>query len=526
MRRLTIFARYPALAAFLQTWRLELTVFLAGMVSVRGLPPYHEQIVMIVGLAVLIRSLTLVTWKRGAWLGFLFGLGHHLLGFSWLLTSLNQHGGIWMGFAVLILALLAATMAIYSAVFGGLLRHLAPRPGLLPLAAPSLWVVSEWLRSTLFSGFPWNLVGYGWSDQIYILQMADLGGVFLLSWFMVFPAAMLALIWIRGFHRGTMMGGGGLVLGVVLVAVGYGAWRIDVLSPGQDAVVAPPLKVGLVQGNVAQVHKWDPKYRDVGLTQYVQLSGAMNESVDLVLWPETAIAFFLQASPEAQKRIVVLSQKLGAPVLTGVPVADKDEHGQWLYYNSVLLLDETGTMARRYDKHHLVPFGEFVPFRSVMPAFIKKLTYGTEDFSRGLGPIPLPWERGAIGVLVCYETIFPREVAQLGRASARWLVNVTNDAWFGELAKPQHLAMAQMRGVENRLPMIRVANTGISAAFDQMGHELGRIAPNVAGSLVIKVPPGEGHSFFQKTEPWWIGLWLYMCLTAWLLGIMHRGQNY
>lgn len=519
MSRLTVFARYPALAVFLQKWRLELIVFFAGMISVRGLSPYHEQIVMMLGLAVLIRAITLVTWKRGARLGFLFGLGQHLLGFSWLLTSLNQHGGIWMGFALLILALLAAIMAVYSAVFGGLLRFLAPRPGLLPLAAPSLWVVCEWLRSHLFSGFPWNLVGYGWNNQVQILQMADLGGVFLLSWFMVFPAAMLALIWIQRFNLSTVMWGGGLVLGSMLVAVGYGTWRIDVLSQGQEAPTATPLKVGLVQGNVAQVNKWDPKYREVGLTQYLRLSGEINEPVDLVIWPETAIAFFLQASSEGQKRLIVLSQRLGVPILTGAPVADKDKNGQWLYYNSVLLLDETGTMNRRYDKHHLVPFGEFIPFRSIMPTFIKKLTYGTEDFSRGSGPIPLPWERGAIGVLICYEAIFPHEVAQLGRASARWLVNVTNDAWFGESAKPQHLAMAQMRGVENRLPMIRVANTGISAAFDQMGHELGRIAPNVAGSIVIKVPPGVGQSFFQKTEPWWIGLWLYMCMTAWFLGL-------
>ncbi len=513
-----------AVIPWLKNRRWEWAVFIAGMIAVRGLPPHHEQIVMMLGLTVLMVAVTRgSSWKRGARLGFLFGFGHHLIGFSWLLTSLHQHGGLWMGVAILILALLAATMAVYVALFGGLLARLAPRPGLLPLAAPSLWVVCEWLRSHLFSGFPWNLVGYGWNNQELILQVADLGGVDLLSWIMVLPAAIMAFIVEENFRLRTWVWGFGLIVGSLSLATGYGLWRSGELSSLQQQNSADrPLKVVLVQGNVEQKVKWDPKFREEGFTKYLRLSSAIAEPVDLVIWPETAIAFFIQASPGNQKRIIEVSQQLGAPILTGAPMADKDEHDQWLFYNSLILLDASGSLKRRYDKHHLVPFGEFIPLRQFMPSFIKKITYGTEDFSRGPGPIPLPWERGAIGGLVCYETIFPHEVRQLALASVRWLVNVTNDAWFGESAKPQHLAMARLRAVENRIPMIRVANTGISAAFDQWGHELGRITPNVAGTLVVQVPPGTGSSFFQETEPWWIVLWLFLCFASWLMGIRSR----
>ncbi|MBF8274123.1 MAG: apolipoprotein N-acyltransferase [Magnetococcales bacterium] len=507
-------------ATLMKNWHWELLVFFAGMISVRGLPPHHEQMTMMLALAVLILAIHRVSRKRGARLGFLFGLGHHFLGFSWLLTSLHQHGNLPMGVALLVLALLAAVMALYVAVFGGLLTLLAPRPGLLPLAAPSLWVVCEWLRSHLFSGFPWNLVGYGWNNQERIMQVADLGGVLLLSWFMVFPAAIMTWIFIEKFNFKTLIWGVTLILASLLLTTGYGLWRSNELSALQEQDVwTHPLKVALIQGNVEQVRKWDPKYREEGFSKYLKLTGEINELVDLVIWPETAIAYFLQASPESQKRIVAATQRVGAPILTGAPMADRGKDGQWLFYNSMILLDESGSLTRRYNKYHLVPFGEYIPFRNIMPGFIKKMTVGTEDFSHGPGPIPLPWEHGAIGALVCYETIFPHEVRDLARASARWLVNVTNDAWFGESAKPQHLAMARFRAVENRLPMIRVANTGISAVFDSLGRELGRIPPNRTGTLVVKVHQGLGRSFFQKTEPWWIGLWLYMCATAWLMGL-------
>ncbi|MBF0109988.1 MAG: apolipoprotein N-acyltransferase [Magnetococcales bacterium] len=513
--------------------RWELGVFLAGLIAVRGFAPHHEPLWMIFGLGILIHAVSRASsWRRGAGLGFWFGFGHHLLGFSWLLTSLNQHGGLWMGWSILILALLAATMALYVALFGAILGRLGPAPSLLPVVAPALWVIAEWLRSRLFSGFPWNLAGYGWDGQEVLLQVGDLGGIELLSWLMVFPAAVLALSANWRVYLRPLIFWGGTLLCTFAMAVGYGVWRSDNVTNEWPSFPSAKrenglLRVALVQGNIDQQRKWDPSYREESFNRYLEMSGSITGPVDLVVWPETAISFFLQADPRSQERVMSLSQRLSAPILTGAPMADKDGKGRWLYYNSMILIDSSGDPMLRYDKYHLVPFGEFIPLRNFFPPFIRKLTHGTEDFSRGPGPVALPWHRGGIGCLVCYEVIFPHEVRQLAMAtpSVRWLINVTNDAWFGEAAKPQHLAMARFRAIENRLPMIRVANTGISAVFDPLGRELGRIPANVSGILKMEVPQGTGSTFFQKSEPWWIFLWIFLVFCPWVCGKIQNGQD-
>ncbi|MBF0448930.1 MAG: apolipoprotein N-acyltransferase [Magnetococcales bacterium] len=496
---------------------------LSGMISVRGLPPIQEELTMMVGFALFFVLLNNVSMRRGAWLGFLFGWGHFSLGFWWLLTSIHLHGGFPLPLAVLALLLFSAAIALYSALFGALLPRLVPRPENLPLAAPALWVVMEWLRSHLFTGFAWNLVGYGWNGREAILQIADLGGVYLLSWLMLFPAAILALIWQRRQQNRIIVGGVLTILFTLGCANLYGSLRIDYdLNKARTSQWASPLKVALVQGNIPQEKKWDPGYRDEGFKKYINLSREIPQAVDLVIWPETAVAFFLQASPDEMGQIKQLSQHLGAPILTGAPMADKDQDGYWNFYNSALLLDEKKNQNHRYNKHHLVPFGEYIPLRQYLPDSVTKLTAGASDFTPGPGPIPVAWSQGNIGLLICYEVIFPDEVRQLASSGVRWLVNITNDAWFGESAKPQHLAMARLRAIENRLPMVRVANTGISAAFDQGGHELARIPANQAGTVIVELPRGRGQSLFKKSGQAWIWFWSYLSIAIWLSGLFKR----
>lgn len=518
---------------YLGRWSVNLLCFLidrermpaylalaAGALAVRGLPPLQEELSMMVGFSLFFLLLFRASSRQGAWLGFLFGLSHFSLGFSWLITSIHTHGGFPYPVALLTLFFFSAVIALYPALFGALLPRLAPRPEVLPLVAPALWVVTEWLRTHLFTGFSWNLAGYGWNGRQLILQIADLGGIYLLSWLMIFPAAVFSLLWIRRRDaRLLVIGLGGLVIlmaGVVL----YGSVRQSQGNKNEESLVwAPPLRVAMVQGNIPQHLKWDPRFKSDSFSRYLSLSRAANGSVDLVVWPETAVAFFLQSSPEAMDQISQLSRELGAPILTGTPMADKDDQGTWHFYNSALLLNEQGSLQRRYDKRHLVPFGEYVPLRDLLPYTLSKLTAGTSDFAPGLGPIPLAWSQGALGVLICYEAIFPEEVRQLALTGPRWLINVTNDAWFGETAKPQHLAMVRLRAIENRLPLIRVANTGLSAAFDQYGRELGRIDANKTGVLVVNVPRGSGQSLFRHGGQAWIWFWLYLSLAARLAGL-------
>lgn len=499
----------------------SLVIFFAGMVSVLGLPPAPNPLPTILGLAILLRLLENTQPCHGAWLGFCFGVGHFSLGNSWLWTSLYTYGKLPAVGAGGLMVALAAILAGYPALFGAILPRLATRPWLLPLAAPAWWVVTEWFRAHWFSGFPWNQIGYVWDSSKIMMQVADLGGVYLLSWLTVFLAAVLAVLARRSaLQLGLLLVGCGLIVGVLGLGWGYGHWRIqglEVLKGGE--IWTTPVRMALIQGNIAQDLKWDPARQEEWLSRYLDLSAALSEPVDLVVWPETAAAFFLQGAPKELERIADLSRGLGAPILTGAPMADRDENKEWQFLNSMVMIGagENGTFPHRYDKHHLVPFGEYIPFRSLAPKAMHKLTHGTKDFTPGAQPAPMAWGMGAIGGLICYEVIFPDEVRLLAVQGAQWLINITNDGWFGDWAKPQHLAMARMRAVENRLSMIRVANSGISAAFNYLGEELGRIDADQKGSIVVAVPRGPGQSVWVRTGRFWIWLWLSLCVTAWSL---------
>ena len=492
----------------------------AGSVAVEGLPSGFSPLALIAGLTLFLLLLPGRSSRRGAWLGFLFGLGHFGWGFSWLLTSLYAYGGLSLEISVAMLLGLAAVMALYPALFGALLPRLLSthRVWSLPLAAPALWTITEWLRAHVLTGFSWNLAGYGWSTWQPFLQIADLGGIYLLSWLMVWSASMLAVGWLhRSAWRKVI--GVFVTLAITLGATAqYGIWRLDTLASPSDQTAPPAIRVAIVQGNVEQQLKWLPAHQGKTVERYLALSRTLPPALDLVVWPETAMPFFLHAYPEHLAQISqLIREALQAPVLTGAPMMDQTAQGQAYYYNSMLLLDGSGSLHRRYNKHHLVPFGEFIPFRRWVPNTFKKFTEGTADFSAGEGAMPILWEKGDIGPLICYEAIFPDEVRALALTDVAWLVNITNDGWFGESAKPQHLAMVRVRAIENRLPMIRAANTGISAVFDQAGRELGRIAPNRPGTLVVTLPQGQGESFYRRSAPYWIAVWVGLILLSWVV---------
>ncbi|MBF0614775.1 MAG: apolipoprotein N-acyltransferase [Magnetococcales bacterium] len=496
--------------------------FLAGAMAMWGLPPDPNPVWTVLGLAIWLRLLDGQSARQGAWLGFFFGWGHFLPGLAWLWTSLHEFGKIPSVVVVVMIVGLAAILALYPALSGAVLARFVVRRALLPWAAPPVWVVTEWLRAHLFSGFPWNLLGYVWDNGGPILQTADLGGVYLLSGLTLFLAGLLSRLlridpW-RQWQQVVVL----VVIGMgcLALASGYGVWRQQEIREQLARSEAPTLRVAMVQGNIGQAVKWDPQRQSDWLNRYLDLSSSLDQPVDLVVWPETAAAFFLQYSPKNLDLILELTRSLHIPVLTGAPMADRDDRNEFRYFNSMVLIgpDEIGELRHRYDKHHLVPFGEYMPFRALLPDSVQKLTHGAKDFSSGPGPALLPTDLGAFGPLICYEVIFPDEVRQLATLGARWLVNLTNDGWFGESAKPQHLAMARMRAVENRLSMIRVANSGISASFDPLGRELARIPSNVMAAIVVEVPSGIGHTIWSRYGHLGIGLW-----SGWALGIVGIG---
>jgi apolipoprotein N-acyltransferase len=271
---------------------------------------------------------------------------------------------------------------------------------------------------------------------------------------------------------------------LLLGAIGYGTlfWR--------DVADGPSLRVGLLQGNIDQSRKWDRDFQATTLTIYEALARrAAADRPSLIVWPETAVPFFLRREPELGGRVHRLVAEIGIPMLIGSPDVGADRR----LYNTAFLLDGGGVVRGRYDKRHLVPFGEYVPLQPLL-FFLDKLVVGIGDFGRGRDAALLPLGSARFGVTICYEVIFPAEVREFARAGAQFLVNITNDAWFGESGAPyQHLAMAAMRAVENGMYLVRAANTGITAVVAPSGEirEASRLFTRDAVVAPIRLRAGE-----------------------------------
>ncbi|MBF0284109.1 MAG: apolipoprotein N-acyltransferase [Magnetococcales bacterium] len=520
----------PAPALFSLSGMAPLLLALgAGAAGVGGFLPWNQPWLLILALAVLFRLAVEAPPGRAALLGFVFGLGHFTAGFAWLLTSLHTHGHLALPVAVALLLLLAAYCALFPALSAWVLSWMAPSPGLLPWAAPALWVLSEWLRATLFSGFAWNLAGYALSFRDPLAQVADWGGIYLLSWLAALPAAVLAGLFRPGLRPARAVGLL-LPLAALLAAHLYGdaRWRdLERRPPGA------PLAVGVVQASIPQQTKWTPSGRKASVRQHVRLTREIPGPLDLVVWPETAIPFFFQLDDDARAVLDALSGEVGAPLLTGVPTLEArdglelEQSAALDAFNSVVLIQHNQDEWPRYDKVHLVPFGEFIPFRDWIPPLFDAFVQGTGDFTPGEAPETLSWDKGDIGPLICYEALLTDLVGALADQGAEWLVNVTNDGWFAEEAKYQHLAMARLRALEYRLPLIRVANTGITAAYDQLGRQVAMIPSNQRRGMRIEIHRGSGESPYRERggASFWLGCFAVMVEVSWLAAAWGRRRR-
>jgi apolipoprotein N-acyltransferase len=262
--------------------------------------------------------------------------------------------------------------------------------------------------------------------------------------------------------------GGMLALTIMLIVlVAWGFWRVHTLE------VAPPagsLRVGFIQGNVAQDEKWDPAYQNATLDRYTQLTHeAVAAGAELVVWPETAAPFFFQSESELRDRVVAVATHEHVWLLLGSPAFGRED-AELVLHNRAYLVSPDGEAERYYDKMVLVPFGEYVPFARLF-FFVHKIVEGVGDLRAGREPVVFATSRGRFGTLICYEGIFPGLTRRFVAGGADFLVNITNDAWFGRTSAPyQHLAMVAVRAIENRVPIVRVANTGFSAMVDADGH--------------------------------------------------------
>jgi len=438
-----------------------LYALLAGAIVPFAFAPYDLWPLAILALSALLLLLRERSPAAAARLGWCFGLGMFGHGVWWIQVSVHQFGVPYYAFSVSMTALLVAFIALYPALFAALLRALPVRSnGLrLLLLAPALWVCSEWLRGWIFTGFPWLSLGYSQLDAP-LAGLAPWAGEHLCSVAVVFAAGLVAL----GRDASWRARAACLVALAALFAGGQ-----FLRSVPTSVETAAGLRVALVQAAIPQQLKWERSQRDDAFRLYSALS-APHWQADVVIWPETAIPAFADEVPEMMKSLEDTARQSGTSLLVGVPTGEPWSGGR--YYNSVMAL---GREPGRYNKRHLVPFGEFFPFKSALENLTRLLDIPMSDFSEGELRQPTMHAAGhAVGVSICYEDVYAREVRR-ALPEAAFLVNVSNDAWFGDTIAPhQHLQIARMRALESGRYLLRATNTGITAIIDERGRVTAR----------------------------------------------------
>ncbi len=372
--------------------------------------------------------------------------------------------------AIPIFLLLIAYLSVYTGLFPVCCTFL-DSAGLRWIIAPSLWVVLEWIRGKLITGFPWNLLGYSQGDLNCILQTADLWGVYGVSWIVMLINTNLITTFSA---RGKKSWFGWIVLICLLTfCLFYGRSEISIYKRISEEDSKYQIAVSLVQGNIDQAQKWDKKFRRFTMNRYFKLTRQAVEQlpgVSLVIWPETAMPFFFGVERESTEKVINFAKNLGVSILFGSPGISVDERGKVNgFLNKAYLVGRDGKILGEYAKEHLVPFGEYVPLKKIL-FFVKRLVPAAGDFVPGKTPGIIKFGNAKIGLLICYEAIFPELARKRVHAGAEAIINISNDAWFGQTSAPfQHLEMAKWRAVEVRRPLIRCTNTGISAIINVTG---------------------------------------------------------
>lgn len=396
-------------------------------------------------------------------LAFVFGFVAWMTGLSWIVPTLVTYGGIGKPVAIPLTGLLAAYLAIFEAVFGWLGGKIWRRwAGARLLVLPALWVTLEWLRTYLFGGFPWNLAAYSWVEVAGALPLAAWIGPYGISFLVVLASAGAAAAVER--RRWEPLAVAWAVPLLLLPLAGRWSFRQGIEDLRKAGVIGEAgLPVRVIQPNIANLTAWDAAAVERNYRKVLDDSIDACQPGTLVVWPESA------AWPFSYARDPRLRNDLAALVRRGCTVLFNSSHPvEESFYNSAYLLSPQGAL-HRYDKRHLVPFGEYVPFRGLF-SWMDKLARNAGEFRAAAGLTLLPWERERLGMAICYEVVYPAEVAELARRGATILVTITNDAWYGDTFAPwQHFRAARFRAAENRRPLLRAAITGVSAVVGPDG---------------------------------------------------------
>jgi apolipoprotein N-acyltransferase len=482
-----------------------LLIGLGGLATL-ALPPLTLWPVLLIVIPVLVRTLDPA---RGHWAqardGWCFGFGYFLFGLYWIAFALpTASESLWWAvpFAA---AGLPAGLAIFTALAVAAIGRVRD-PLARGLGFAVAWSAVEYGRSILLTGFPWNLIGHAWAESEWLSQGAAIVGVHGLGAVVMTMAALPSAL-PEAAQRGRM-----LLIGAALalpaVAAGFGAARLS----GQPATVTgdtPFIGLRLVQPSIPQREKWDRAYRARNFSEHALLSMENRPDwVQAVIWGETAVAFYLDETPTALAGLGQVAP-VGGYVITGAP---RRETEPLRLFNSLFAIDSAGAVVARFDKAHLVPFGEYMPLRDILP--LRQIVEGSIGYTPGPGPgtVTLDGLPG-FAALICYEVIFPGAVIGPGARPA-WMLNLTNDAWYGHTAGPhQHWAQTRMRAIEEGIPIVRVASTGITGATDRFGRVLGSLDLGAVGYLDLRLPLAAD----PEPTPW--ARFGMLAWAIWLAGI-------
>ena len=478
-----------------------LAALAAGGGATLAMPPLGATPALAAGLVAFAWLLDGTSRFRTAFLtAFAFAFGFFAAGLYWVAGSFFVVGGAMAAGGPAAVLGLAGLLSCFLA-FPVAVAHRLTQPGVgRALALAAALGLGDWLRGHMLTGFPWNLFGYAWLHVPAVEQVAAATGIYGLGLATLAVCLLLSVADRRGWTTAML---------AVAAMFAYGELRLGRAPQADLAATASAPLLRLVQPNIPQSDKWRRGEAAAHLQRLVRL-GAADPEPDAVIWPETAVTRLLHSeSPLVEALGKSVRSRRG--LISGAPWR---EDGR--YYNSILAIDREGSLQGRHDKAHLVPFGEYVPLRGLLGA--AKLTVGRQDFAAGRGPSTLTLPGlPPFGALICFEAIFPGETVAAD-ARPEWLLNLTNDAWFGETAGPhQHFEIVRMRAIETGLPVMRVANTGITGAVDGYGRRLGRTGLGRTGSLDIRLPPPLAETTYSRLGdlPFFSGVALLAAFAAW-----------
>jgi apolipoprotein N-acyltransferase len=495
-----------------------LLAVLSGLMLSAGFPKPAMFYVAWAALVPLLYAIRAKSGKQAFGLGFICGFVYSLTCLYWIDYAIYHFGGFSFVPAGLIFALLCVVMGLYEALFALAAQKLESYPFLYVFGLPCVWVSLEWIRAFMISGFPWSNLGYTQTPLLPLIQVADITGVYGLSWLVVFGSTVIA-----GFMKNYCRRSGVAAMACLLCCLlAYGFWRSGRIEDLQHRQTA--LNVSVVQGNISQDQKWDRSELD----KTVQIYGRLCEEAvkakpapDIIVWPESAMPFFFGLNRQLSAKVDNIVVGMGKPVLFG-SLGATSRGGKVQLLNNAYLVNAKADLLGVYAKQHLVPFGEYVPWADIFH-FAQNASVGPVSFVPGKNPGPLLLGGLPLGVLICYEDIFPDIARQTVARGAQILINITNDGWYGDTSGPyQELEISRWRAIECRVPLARAANTGISAIFDAAGRECGSLSLDKSGFLTCSVYPMSYLSFYVKYGD--LFAWFCVFMTFCVIILRVRGE--